>query len=79
MKRITKYQKAGKLATRLTAVNITAWIGKGFPKHYVEGCVHQAYMKGYKAGMAKQRRINLNKEFYKRMRLINLNIAKAMG
>jgi hypothetical protein len=79
MKRITKYQKADKLATKLTAVKTIAMLGKGYSKHYTEILIRQAYMKGHKAGMARQRRINLNKEFYKRMRLINENIVKAMG
>jgi hypothetical protein len=75
MKRITKYQKADKLAQKLTAVNTIAM----YSKHYTEILIRQAYMKGHKAGMARQRQINLNKEFYKRMSRINENIAKAMG
>jgi len=79
MKRITKYQKADKLATELARfIDYRQADGKYSPR-YTKDLIRLAYMKGHKAGMARQKRINLNKEFYKRMRLINENIAKAMG
>lgn len=73
--RKSPYDLAWKAEAKLTRKDK----GKNLGIAYARLLIRTAWAKGHKAGMARQRRINLNKEFYKRMRLINENIAKAMG
>ena len=64
MKRISKYQKAQNV---LYKMNLAKALNNPFAPSIIVGAfIRQAYLKGYKAGMAKSRRIVKNREFIER-------------